>query len=101
MLASVDFNDDASGVTDKVANVAPDANLTTEMSACDRKATAQMPPKLLFGFGRCGAHRVAKRALRRRHRAVLPGPDSWFARFRFIPFGHVSVSLLRPQPLTT
>src|SRR5262245_49368146 len=95
MLATVDLNDDAFGVTGKISNVSADPNLATEVATLHRKTMAQVPPKLPLGFRRCSAHFARELTLWGRLRAILLGPDA-----RLFGCGHVSVTQLRPPPLT-
>ena len=46
VLASINLDDNASRVTDKIGDVAADANLAAEMCAGYRDAMAQVPPEL-------------------------------------------------------
>jgi hypothetical protein len=87
MLASIDFNDDAFRVTGKIGNVPAYAHLATEMRTFNREPVTQVPPKFPLGFGRSGAHRTRELTLRRRLRAILLRPGSWFVRL-----SHVSAS---------
>jgi len=77
VLASINLDDNASRVTDKIGDVAADANLAAEMCAGYRDAMAQVPPELALGVRQRSPHRAGEAALWWHDRTIALGPYCW------------------------